>query len=63
MNIRDALIQMAPSLTLQRAAADAIAVLDKWLSDTQVCLLDAEFFIQQEGLSEKYVEWLKEKCE
>ena len=59
MNIRDALIQMAPSLTLQRAAADEIAEQDNWITDLGCLLSKAEKFIEQEGLSEKYVEWLK----
>lgn len=63
MNIRDALIQMAPSLTLQRAAADEIAAQDNWITDLGCLLSKAEKFIEQEGLSGKYVEWLKKKCE
>lgn len=38
MNLREALIQQAPSLALQRAAADEIARLDVALQDAHVAL-------------------------
>lgn len=66
MKLRDALIQQSPSLALQRAAADELAVLDKEVLELEdaLALAHAHYslmvnFIIEQGLKEEYNEWLE----
>lgn len=70
MKLREALIQQAPSLALQRAASDEISSLDHEVKtlEEELALAHAHYslamnFILQSGLEDEYEEWVENLTE
>jgi hypothetical protein len=61
MNLRDALIQQAPSLALQRAAADEIARLDSIVRSIPQTIetMELDELNEQEAIAENFLEYIR----